>query len=164
MLVSILLKPSHLMFRPFFAFLALPGIFAGAVPAWIADNDYQHFPPTTAGYILILLGLLLLLWCVRDFWTIGHGTLAPWDPPKTLVILGFYKYVRNPMYVAITILLTGWILVTGSRDLAIYTAILLLAFHLRVLFYEEPRLRRQFPVDWQTYSTKVNRWLPKIHF
>jgi protein-S-isoprenylcysteine O-methyltransferase Ste14 len=74
----------------------------------------------------------------------GKGTLAPWDPPKRLVVVGLYRFTRNPMYVGITLMLIGWSLLVGSSWLFGYTAILALAFHLRILLYEEPRLEKQF--------------------
>ena len=105
-------------------------------------------------------GLCILLWCVRDFYVAGKGTLAPWDPPTTLVRAGLYRFTRNPMYVGVLTLVSGWTLSSGSRTLAVYTAGLALAFHLRVIFYEEPWLQRQFPNEWQAYRAKVSRWLP----
>jgi protein-S-isoprenylcysteine O-methyltransferase Ste14 len=99
---------------------------------------------------------------VRDFYVAGKGTLAPWDPPKHLVVVGLYCFVRNPMYVGILIFLIGWALVMGSRWLAAYAVVLAIAFHLRVVLYEEPRLRRHFPEEWDAYAAAVSRWWPRI--
>jgi protein-S-isoprenylcysteine O-methyltransferase Ste14 len=110
---------------------------------------------------LFCIGFLLLLWCVRDFYVSGKGTLAPWDPPKRLVVVGLYRFVRNPMYVAVLTVVAGWSLAFGSRWLGLYLGILAVAFHLRVLFYEEPWLSRQFGADWVAYSKAVPRWLPR---
>jgi protein-S-isoprenylcysteine O-methyltransferase Ste14 len=71
------------------------------------------------GLALLAVGLVLLLWCARDFFVSGRGTLAPWDPPKRLVIVGLYRFVRNPMYIAVLILLAGWSVATGSRLVAV---------------------------------------------
>ena len=117
---------------------------------------------TWIGWPVLLCGLWVLLWCVRDFYVIGKGTLAPWDPPEKLVIAGLYRLTRNPMYLAVLGCVAAWSLIAGSPVLAVYTLFLAFAFHLRVLFYEEPVQARQFGNDWKEYRTKVNRWLPKL--
>ena len=114
------------------------------------------------GAVPLAIGLVMLLWCVRDFYVSGKGTLAPWDPPKSLVIVGLYRFTRNPMYVSIALLLGGWSLIAASPLLAGYTVILAIAFHLRVLLYEEPRLKKQFGEKWASYATAVPRWLPRL--
>lgn len=147
--------------RALIALLLLPGVFAGVMPAVIVLYDPYRARGTPWGYPLVVLGLALLLWCVRDFYVAGKGTLAPWDPPKRLVKVGLYRYVRNPMYVALLVLLVGWSLAAGSWLLAGYTAFFALAFHLRVVLYEEPRLSRQFGAEWEEYAASVPRWLPR---
>ncbi len=109
----------------------------------------------------LLVGVCVLLWCVRDFYAIGKGTLAPWDPPKRLVIVGLYRFTRNPMYVGVLGWVSGWSLLAGSPVLAAYAGVLAVCFHLRVIFYEEPTLARQFGNEWTLYCARVNRWLPK---
>jgi protein-S-isoprenylcysteine O-methyltransferase Ste14 len=148
--------------RALFAFLALPGVVAGLVPVLIASGDTQRHGGSAIGFGVLALGVVLLLWCVRDFYVSGKGTLAPWDPPKRLVVVGLYRFVRNPMYVAVLTVVLGWMLVFGSTWLAIYLVALAIGFHLRVLFYEEPRLRQQFAAEWSAYSAVVPRWLPRV--
>jgi len=148
--------------RPIIAVLTLPGVFAGLIPAWIVSTDAHRGGGWPVGFVPIGIGLFLFLWCVRDFFVSGKGTLAPWDPPKHLVVVGLYRYVRNPMYVAILILLTGWSCAVGSRSLAWYTIGLAIAFHLRVVLYEEPRLQRMFGDEWTAYAASVSRWLPRL--
>ena len=150
-----------LFLRALAAFLALPGTFAGLIPAWIVSGDPWRTGGFTSGIALLAVGALILLWCVRDFYVAGKGTLAPWDPPKHLVIVGLYRFVRNPMYVGVLVLLSGWALGAGSWMLACYTALLGVAFHLRVVLFEEPRLRRLFPEEWGPYAGTVPRWLPR---
>jgi protein-S-isoprenylcysteine O-methyltransferase Ste14 len=151
-----------LFLRALAAFLLLPGTFAGLVPALIVANDRSRGHGTPIGWIPLAFGLLILLWCVRDFYAAGKGTLAPWDPPKHLVIVGLYRFVRNPMYVGLMLLLIGWALITGSPFLGGYALLFAIAFHLRVVLYEEPRLRKQFPEDWAAYAATVPRWLPRL--
>jgi len=95
------------------AVLALPLVVAFLVPILIAIFDQWRFPGMGLGLVLLLLGVVLLLWCVRDFYVAGKGTLAPWDPPEQLVVVGLYRYSRNLMYVAVLIILSGWTLYPG---------------------------------------------------
>ena len=148
--------------RALSALLILPGVFAGLMPAAVVAYDPYRQEGTPWGCPLVVLGLVLVLWCVRDFYVAGKGTLAPWDPPKHLVTVGLYRYVRNPMYVALLVLLAGWSLAAGSWLLAAYAAFFAVAFHLRVVLYEEPRLSRQFGTEWTKYAASVPRWLPRV--
>jgi protein-S-isoprenylcysteine O-methyltransferase Ste14 len=107
----------------------------------------------------LIAGFLLLLWCVRDFYVTGKGTLAPWSPPRNLVTVGLYRFSRNPMYVAVALMLAGWTVSAWSSSLAIYTCFVIVAFHLRVVFGEEPWLARTHGAAWDEYKARVPRWL-----
>jgi protein-S-isoprenylcysteine O-methyltransferase Ste14 len=150
-----------MFFRAVLAFLALPAVVGGVLPWLLFGNDPWKMRETSLGWPVLLFGASVLMWCVRDFYRIGLGTLAPWDPPKKLVILGLYRFMRNPMYVGVLMWVAGWSLVAGSPLLAAYAGVLAIAFHIRVILYEEPTLARKFGVDWTQYRTSVNRWLPK---
>jgi protein-S-isoprenylcysteine O-methyltransferase Ste14 len=111
-----------------------------------------------------VLGFAVALRCVWDFGWTGHGTPAPIVPPKRLVVVGFYRYVRNPMYLGFGV---GWIglwVVFGRADLlAIAVAcVAALGVVLFVLFYEEPHLRKIFGADYEEYCSNVRRWLPRM--
>ena len=149
-----------LVLRALLAFLALPAVVAFIVPMLLLPEGWRT-RGTFAGWPVFALGLLALLLCVRDFYAFGKGTLAPWDPPKRLVTVGLYRFVRNPMYVAIVAIVAGWSVIAGSLLLLGYALFLVVAFHLRIVLYEEPKLSQLFPTDWPHYSSKVNRWLPK---
>src|SRR5690348_5736888 len=100
-------EPKHIFTRAVIAFLALPGVVAFLVPvAWIWLARFTLRWPF--GLALVALGTAGLVWCVRDFYISGKGTLAPWAPPKKLVVVGLYRYSRNPMYVAVSLILLGW--------------------------------------------------------
>ena len=108
--------------------------------------------------MLLSVGLVLLLWCVRDFYVAGKGTLAPWAPPEYLVTVGLYRVSRNPMYVGVLIVLWGWAIGFHSRGLATYALVFMLGFHLRVVFGEEPWLARRHGEQWERYKASVPRW------
>lgn len=151
-----------MFYRALLAFLVLPGVAAFIVPPLLALIDPWSDGILWQGAVVMGLGCILLLWCVRDFYVSGKGTLAPWDPPKNLVVVGLYRYVRNPMYVGVLTLVGGWSVFLTSPVLALYTAVLAIAFHLRVLVNEEPWLSAQFGSEWARYSAEVGRWLPRL--
>jgi len=140
------------------AFLAFPGVVAFAIPiAWVLAVNAALVHPT--GLAMLFVGTAGLLWCVRDFYVRGKGTLAPWSPPAQLVIVGLYRYTRNPMYVAVTLILLGWAVSFALPGLYVYAAVVAVAFHLRVVFGEEPWLAQQHGTHWDEYAHRVPRWL-----
>ncbi len=111
-----------------------------------------------------VLGFAVALRCVWDFGWTGHGTPAPIAPPKRLVVVGFYRYVRNPMYL---VFIAGWVglwVVFGRANLfAIMLAcVIVLGVVLFVLLYEEPHLRKMFGADYEEYCRNVRRWVPRM--
>ena len=148
--------------RALLAFLVLPGIAAFVLPPLLASVDPWRTEVLRLGGLVMLLGIVLLLWCVRDFYVSGKGTLAPWDPPKNLVVIGLYRYVRNPMYVGVLTLVAGWSMLLASPVLALYTVVLAVGFHIRVIVNEEPWLSSQFGNEWARYRANVGRWLPRL--
>lgn len=111
-----------------------------------------------------VLGFSIALRCVWDFGSTGHGTPAPIAPPKKLVVTGFYRYVRNPMYLGFA---TGWVglwVALGRFSLLAIAVACLAAFcvELFVLLYEEPHLRKLFGAEYEEYCRNVRRWLPRI--
>lgn len=110
-----------------------------------------------------VLGFAVALRCVWDFGWTGRGTPAPMAPPQRLVVVGFYRYMRNPMYVGFA---TGWIglwVVFGHARLPLIEAVATVALgvHLFVRFYEEPTLRKKFGGDYEEYCRNVRRWWPR---
>lgn len=148
--------------RALFAFLLLPGLAALLAPPFIASIDPWRGQLWMPGFAVMFIGAVLLLWCVRDFYVSGKGTLAPWDPPRLLVVVGLYRFVRNPMYVGVLVLILGWAVTLSSPLLAVYTGVLAIGFHIRVVTYEEPWLESTFGEKWKQYTAAVSRWLPRV--
>ena len=113
------------------------------------------------GALLIVAALPVMLDFLVRFVREGHGTPAPFAPPARLVVRGVYRYVRNPAYEAAVALVAGQALVLGSRAVLIYALCGAIFFHLFVVLYEEPTLRRTFDRDYEAYCRRVGRWWPK---
>jgi protein-S-isoprenylcysteine O-methyltransferase Ste14 len=147
--------------RALLAFAALPGVVAFLAPWLIAGATWPtDFRPL--GFVPLVPGVVLLLWCVYAFFRQGRGTLAPWDPPRALVADSVYGVSRNPMYVAVVLILCGWAIGFASWPLVLYAAAVMLAFHLRVVFGEEPWLSRRYGDEWARYAARVPRWLGRV--
>jgi protein-S-isoprenylcysteine O-methyltransferase Ste14 len=153
-----------LFFRAAIFTIVAPGLVLVGIPYAILPRGRPALAPLTPrllGLLLMMGGAASLFWCIRDFAVRGRGTPAPYDPPENLVTDGLYRFVRNPMYVSLLTVLAGEALFFGSRSLAIYAAIAWLAFHLRVVLYEEPTLNNLFGSDYERYRATVPRWIPR---
>lgn len=144
------------------ALLFLPGTTSGLIPALIINFDPWRSEGLAIGLLSSALGLTILLSCVWVFYNKGKGTLAPWSPPKGLMVTGLYRYMRNPMYIGVSLIIIGLAIFFGSLLLIAYLALLVLAFNLHVIFAEEPWLNRQFEAEWKLYSSQVSRWMPRF--
>ncbi len=113
------------------------------------------------GVVPVVIGAALLAWSFSRFVVEGRGTPAPYDPPVSLVIRGPYRWVRNPMYVGLVAVLLGEAAVLRSIALLAYAVAVWLAFHVFVVLYEEPVLRRRFSDAYEEYARSVPRWIPR---
>ena len=152
-----------LALRAIFFVLLLPGTVAGYVPFQIlraADRlRVPELGPSSAGAsILAIAGAAVLLRCVWDFFATGHGTLAPIDPPRVLVVCGLYRFTRTPMYNGVLALIVGEAWLFGSVPLLKYALLVFVLFHLFVVLYEEPALTSQFGESYRVYRRAVPRW------
>lgn len=145
--------------RALLAFVAMPGLVAFALPLLIVWSDARERPFFMIALVPLLSGVVLLLWCVREFYVAGKGTLAPWSPPRRLVSSGPYRFSRNPMYIAVSLMLLGWAIGFQSWTLLLYALAIAIAFHLRVVFGEEPWLERTHREQWTRYAARVPRWV-----
>ena len=144
--------------------IVAPGMVAGYIPLVLLRKGPQIETGFLA-YLAIpfwLIGGAILLWSFWNFLIEGRGTPAPIDPPKKLVAVGFYRYVRNPMYVGVLLILIGHFLWFKNLWLIVYTVVAFLIVHLFVTLYEEPTLKRKFGAIYEEYLKKVPRWVPKF--
>ena len=146
-----------MLLRATVAFVALPGVIALLVPLLLAGRATGQF--RLVGLVPLAAGITLLLWCVREFYVVGRGTLAPWDPPRHLVASGLYQFTRNPMYMAVSLILIGWAIGFASVRLLVYALAMMVVFHIRVVFFEEAWLARTHREEWTRYAARVPRWV-----
>jgi protein-S-isoprenylcysteine O-methyltransferase Ste14 len=114
------------------------------------------------GALMIVAGLPVLLDSFVRFAIQGLGTPAPIAPPQHLVVTGLYRHVRNPMYVAVSLLIFGQGMLFGSVRLLQYGLIVWLAFFVFVVLYEEPALTRKFGQEYEHFCVQVPRWIPRL--
>jgi protein-S-isoprenylcysteine O-methyltransferase Ste14 len=148
-----------------FLFLILAaGLGAGYIPYTLLSREpkvetglfaYLAFP-------LWILGGATVLWCFWNFAFHGHGTPAPIDPPKELVTIGLYRYVRNPIYLGVLTIILGYFLWFKTIWMLVYAVAVFLVCHLFVTLYEEPALKRKFGTAYENYCRSVPRWIPKF--
>jgi protein-S-isoprenylcysteine O-methyltransferase Ste14 len=144
-----------------------PGFVAGWVPwrisRWRLETLFFGMALFRyAGGMLITLGVIGLLDSFVRFAVQGVGTPAPVFPTRHLVVTGLYRYVRNPMYVAVVSTIVGQGLILGNVTVLEYGGLVWLLFHLFVLLYEEPTLRASFGSEYKLFCTEVPRWIPRF--
>ena len=142
-----------------------PGTTAALIP-WLLTGWNQRVPPPSAairvaGVVLIGVGAAVLLSAFVRFVLEGRGTPAPIAPTKQLVVGGLYRYVRNPMYLAVAATIVGQALLLGRFELLAYAALFLGTTAAFVRLYEEPTLRARYGAEYETYVHAVRGWLPR---
>src|SRR5262245_52628590 len=133
-----------------------------AIIAWGRGPAYDLGSMRWIGLPPIAAGLAVIAVCFVDFIRRGQGTPAPYDPPRKLVVAGPYRYVRNPQYIGVVLVVMGQAIVAGSLFLLGYAALLAVGYHQFVLNYEEPTLTRLFGEEYKRYCLSVSRWLPRL--
>ena len=138
------------------------------LPQWMGirghwDAALQE-PWRWLGALPAICGTALMMACVWRFGTTGEGTPMPLDPPRKFVVVGPYRFVRNPMYLGMAMTLIGEALLFAERaslmTIVWYGLALIVLTHSFVVFYEEPTLKRKFGREYEEYCRRVNRWLP----
>lgn len=147
-------------------FVSIGGTFGCLLPYLL--NDWHFHRPLPywgiargAGVLLICAGLVPVVDSFIEFFKAG-GTPVPVASPPRLVVTGFYRYIRNPIYVGFLIILLGEALLFGSLGLVEYTAVTWCVGAAAVRWYEEPILARKFGADYLAYRHAVRAWLPRL--
>jgi protein-S-isoprenylcysteine O-methyltransferase Ste14 len=158
--------PRHLL-----SIAVLPFVMAVVVPLWVARTNAVRFHiGTTAGEIAIqilgvgvgAIGVLLFVSSLRRFANEGDGTLAPWDPPRRLVVRGPYRYVRNPMISGVIFIQFAEALVLLSKPHAMWALTFLAANFIYIPLLEEPQLKSRFGDEYAEYCRHVPRLIPRL--
>ena len=149
-------------------FVAAPGVVAGLVP-WLLTG--WSLPPTSTTSLMVrgciaavavLSGLVVLIGAFVRFVREGSGTPAPVAPTERLVIGGMFRFVRNPMYVAVVTILLGQCVLFVSTTLLIYTLLVWAAMATFVRWYEEPVLATRYGQQYEDYRHNVKAWWPRL--
>jgi protein-S-isoprenylcysteine O-methyltransferase Ste14 len=146
-------------------FIVAPGIVVGVVPWWLTGWDLRLDWPLViriAGAVLSVLGVAILIQAFARFVREGLGTPSPVAPTERLVVGGWYRYVRNPMYVAVVMAIVGQALWFGQPVLLGYAAIVWVVVAGFVRWYEEPHLKQRFGEDYLAYRAAVRGWIPRL--
>jgi protein-S-isoprenylcysteine O-methyltransferase Ste14 len=144
--------------------IVVAGTMGGYIPWWLRQNA----APTTGVEAWAAIGVIAVgigIYLSTAFWgfaMVGGGTPAPIAPTKILVVRGLHRYVRNPMYIGVALVIAGQAWLFHSQHIAIYLACVLVIVNLFVLFYEEPTLKRQFGEEYERYRARVPRWIPRF--
>ena len=148
-------------------FVIAPLVLAGFVPWWVTQWEFRPAffgvdLTRILGGILIIVGVPGLVDSFARFALEGLGTPAPIAPTQKLVVTGLYRYVRNPIYIAVVAVILGQALLFGDSRLLWYGAGLWLFFHVWVVAIEEPGLEQTFGAEFETFRTNVPRWIPRL--
>jgi protein-S-isoprenylcysteine O-methyltransferase Ste14 len=147
-----------------FLFVA-PGVVAGLVPRWLTGwiPGPTNVVLVAVGWLLVAAGTTALLASFVRFVVEGRGTPAPVAPTEALVVGGLYRYVRNPMYLAVVSLILGQALILARPVLLTYAAVILAMTATFVRIYEEPTLAQRYGAEYDAYRSAVRGWWPRLH-
>ncbi len=160
-----MLERVGLAVRNIVTIVLFPGTVAFYIPYRILDPI--RFPEPTSwlwtqylSVLLLLIGASILFRSIWSFALVGRGTLAPFDETQRLIVVGLYRFVRNPMYVGVTLILLAEAGFFVSSALLLYTGLFFLLANVMIIFYEENRLRHKYGDDYKRYCEHVSRWIP----
>lgn len=148
-------------------FVAAPGVVAGLIPWWLTGWQVRGAGPGWAvgrvfGGLLLAAGAAVLVRAFVNFAVEGLGTPAPVAPTAKLVVGGLYRYVRNPMYVAVVSCIAGQALLLGRPATLWYAAGIGVLQAMFVRLHEEPALLRKYGSEYEDYRAAVPAWLPRL--
>lgn len=145
--------------------VVVPGAGGVWIPWWTLTRGDATFQPVAWHAVVVVVviaaGAALYLWCLWAFALVGRGTPGPWDAPPRFVAVGPYRWVRNSIYIAALLVVTGEAWLFRSSPLLAYTGAMATFFHLYVTCSEEPGLRRRFGDTYEQYQRTVSRWVPR---
>ncbi|HEX9077528.1 MAG TPA: isoprenylcysteine carboxylmethyltransferase family protein [Anaerolineae bacterium] len=142
--------------------IVVPGSGAVWVPWWVLTRGGATPNPVAWPAVgIIAIGAALYLSCLWIFASVGQGTPGPWDAPRRFVAVGPYRWVRNPIYIGALLAVVGEAWLFLSLPLLVYAVGMAICFHLFVMGYEEPTLRRRFGETYVEYLRTVSRWIPR---
>jgi protein-S-isoprenylcysteine O-methyltransferase Ste14 len=142
----------------------VPGTVAGYIP-WRLGRSATPINGAGEWAALLVIAVGIAIYLSTAFWgfaLVGGGTPAPIAPTRVLVVRGLHRYVRNPMYIGVALVIAGEAWLFHSRHIVIYLVCVLVIVNFFVLFYEEPTLSRQFGEEYERYRARVPRWIPNI--
>ena len=145
--------------------ILVPATVAGWIPLWLRENSSVTDTPALRRLGILLIAVGVVIYLHTAFWGFalqGRGTPAPIAPTKKLVVDGLHRYVRNPMYVGVGLIVLGQSVLFRSRHIAEYLIFFAVVVRLFVLFYEEPTLQKQFGDEYDQYRRRVPRWIPRF--
>jgi len=133
------------------------------IPLYIEGNiSIKYICTLIPGLVIILIGLTIMTLTIASFAKLGKGTLAPWSPTKKLVIVGMYRYVRNPMIIGVLIVLLGESISILSLRIFIWAMVFFILNSIHFVLYEEPNLEKRFGDEYKEYKKNVPRWIPRL--
>ncbi len=146
-------------------FVLAPGTTAVLVPwlisRWQADADVPKVL-RAVGIALIAAGFALVVAAFAQFVVEGRGTPAPIAPTERLVVGGLYRWIRNPMYVAVAAMIAGQAVIFASRGILVWLLVFCATVWSFVTWYEEPTLRRRYGASYSAYCAAVPGWWPRL--
>ena len=160
-----------MLLRHLVAVAALPFVMTVVIPVWLAHRDHISLSPAATlplilvqivGLSLVVVGIALFASTLRRFATEGKGTLAPWDPPRKLVVHGPYRYVRNPMISGVLIIILGEALVLLSISHFWWFLTFFAINAVYIPLFEEPMLQSRFGNSYTEYRRHVPRLIPRF--
>lgn len=148
---------------PFGVAVVLPSLLLIIYPVPLAffGQSLVNLIRVIVGALVIAVGILLLAECIHLFDKIGKGTLAPWSPTKHMVLVGPYRYMRNPMILGVLLILLGESVCFYSLSILIWFAVCFLINHIYFVKSEEPGLVKRFGNEFERYKENVPRWIPR---
>ena len=153
---SYMLPISIMIFMPWFLMWLTSDLTIG----WVLAGSL-NLMIILIGLTILFTGIVLMMACIRIFTNVGEGTLAPWAPTKNLVVVGVYRYMRNPMITGVLLGLLGEAIILSNYAVFLWLLFFFIGNHIYFIKSEEPGLLKRFGEEYVEYFENVPRWLPR---